>query len=231
MKEWLPQFFRKVKSRRDILVVGSSVVAASIIAYLSESHLSENSQDIKPQKPPAKPTEVEKRLDFAPSVEIGQKIDSETFKQLTTELIDFANEIDTGVKLPYHGNRDAWVRLIPFQKEGLKWGQIRLRWGIIQTSRPDSYKFDLAAKEIGLYFQKDGEEEPHLTIVGFTNEMEPTQFQPAPVVNTELGIVRPIPLSPSQMADFLHQTINFFNSRLEVGGKDKNFDVDPGKVI
>lgn len=257
MSEWKPRISRRdfFKWSRDhalelsATAVASGTTAALLLYETKRSNVSEPKPNSLPDKLP------ENLQPFVPSVEIGKQTDAETFKMIVEELFTFSNEVDAGHmravgKIP-QTDRWAWARSIPFQKEDQDQNLLEFRWGFRTTAQLGIFIPDLTAREItiGKFKYELGipftslkeilinpkefiENLKNSRVINFNAGEIPRQFWPAPPdpeKKSPLIIVKPIELSPNQLAFSLEEIVDCFNSRLAI--QKRTPQIDPNKSV
>ena len=237
---------RRISRRESFGALTILTVGIGILYYAIKSeksvYLIPNTNQL-PEMPP------ENLQPFVPSAEIGEQIDSETFKALTQELFDFATQVDAGK--PYakgkilQTDQMAWLRLIPFQREGEEQNELHLRWGYRSSAQLGTFILDPSAREIAIGRFEYGFGVPFLSlrefftdpenfpkdfienledskVVNFTNNELPNFFWPAPTKITReasANEVQPVELSAHWLSAFLKQAIESFNARIPIQEK------------
>jgi len=139
----------------------------------------------------------------------------------------------------------AWLRLIPFQREGEEQNELHLRWGYRSSAQLGTFILDPSAREIAIGRFEYGFGVPFLSlrefftdpenfpkdfienledskVVNFTNNELPNFFWPAPTKITReasANEVQPVELSAHWLSAFLKQAIESFNARIPIQEK------------
>jgi len=193
-----------ISRRRFLSLVGSAGVAGAGIA-LGIGKLVDNIDE-----------SIEKVQEFKPisGKEIGREIDEQTFKNTVHDLFAFSDEIEAG-KVGYYWplKEGARKRDISFKTKD-EYGTITFVWGLIPTRLLGKNNFESTAREISWYIVPNDQTMGNNKLVAFAKDFPVQQFIPAPYVDRENGIVEPQTLNSQQMAEFLKQTLVYFNSRI-----------------
>ena len=198
----MPEHGPKKISRREVLVIIGSGLALGGIVFARSKFTNREPKNIRGEK-----QSLDRNTPFVPSIEIGEEIDAQSFKQIVNELFEFANKVDAGRLSNLVEFQDAeqksWIRSIPFENEDINWGEIYFLSGYISRKNLDPPLLrNQSAREITLNYKNKDQGQPKLVTVNFTDRQEPMRYNPPPTA-----------LSPYEMTNFLTDVVESFNRR------------------